>query len=347
MNTILTSLQAPLRVGVLGVGVMGQHHARLYASMPDVDLVGVLDADPQRAAQIASRCGCQPFTELDALLDEGLDAVSVVVPTADHHAATLACLDRGIHCLVEKPLASTFQQCQELNAAAASRHLLLMVGHIERFNPAIQALRDIIGYGTLGPIIGISSLRVAPRPPRITDAGIMLDVGCHDIDLLSWLTDRRATEVRATVIGTDATMGADAATIHLEFGLFRSGVAEMSWLYRYKNRRLTVQWEHCTALLDFMKQQLIISNTIGASEVPIMRAEPLRRELTAFLQAIRTDGESPVPGADSLYTLQVIEAAQQSAAMADQPWLPLPALELEPTIPAEFPRIDEPLLAMV
>lgn len=343
MLTTLTSFlapqrMAPLRVAVLGVGVMGQHHARLYASMPEVDLVGVLDVDPTRASLIADRCNTTPYTSFQALLEEDLDAVSVVVPTSDHHAIAMQFLERGIHCLVEKPLASTFRQCQELDAAAASRNLTLMVGHIERFNPAIQALRDIIGFGTLGPIYGISSLRVGPRPPRITDAGIMLDVGCHDIDLLSWLTGQRATEVRATVIGSDAWIGAEAATIQLEFGLLKSGIAEMSWQYKYKNRRLTVQWEHCTALLDFMKQQLIISNTIGASEVPIIRAEPLRRELDAFLSSVRHDGDSPVPGADSLYTLQVIEAAQASASNPEHPWLPLPSLiEAVPQI-ANFPQ---------
>lgn len=336
--------QGPLRVAVLGVGVMGQHHARLYAALPQAELVGVLDTDPARAAMIAQRTGCTPYTKLDALLEQDLDAVSIVVPTADHHAVTLQCLERGLHCLVEKPLASTFRQCQDLTAAAQRRGRLLMVGHIERFNPAVQALRDIIGFGTLGPIEGIASLRVAPRPPRITDAGIMLDVGCHDIDLLSWLTGCRATEVKASVIGPDANKGADAATIQLEFGLLKSGVCEMSWQYPYKNRRLSVQWEHCTALLDFMRQQLIISNSIGVSTVPVPKEEPLRRELEAFLGAIQLDEESPVPGADSLYTLQVIETAQRSASAAGSPWLPLASLEEELPVPAGFPDMSEAVL---
>ncbi|HYE77171.1 MAG TPA: Gfo/Idh/MocA family oxidoreductase, partial [bacterium] len=291
----------PLRVGVIGVGVMGQHHARLYAALPNADLVGVVDVDRPRAEAVAKRYCCAAFSDYADLLDEPLDAVSIAVPTALHHEVALACLGRGIHCLIEKPLAASMSECVAINALAARQGLIVMVGHIERFNPAVQALKDIIDFGTLGPILGVSALRVGPRPPRITDTGIMLDVGCHDIDLLTYLTDKQATEVKASATGPDANHGALAATIQLEFGLMRPGVVEMSWQYSYKNRRLTVHWEHCEGLLDFMRQQLIISNTIGATTVPVSRAEPLRRELEAFLEAVQHGGTSPVPGEHSLY----------------------------------------------
>ncbi|MEO7992768.1 MAG: Gfo/Idh/MocA family oxidoreductase [bacterium] len=337
----------PLRVGVLGVGVMGQHHARLYAALPQAELVGLYDVDPLRAGEIASRYHTRAFDSLDALLDANLDAVTIAVPTGLHHAIALECFARGLHCLVEKPLASTAPECQELTARAAQAGRLVMVGHIERFNPAVQALKDIIEFGTLGEIRGLSTLRVGPRPPRITDAGIMLDVGCHDIDLLTWLTGHRATEVRATAVGPDPGRGAIAATIQLEFGLLQPGVAEMNWQYNYKNRRLTVQWEHCTALLDFMRQQLIISNTIGATTVPVSKAEPLRRELEAFLVAIQEGETSPVPGEDSHYTVQVIDAAQESAGDPAHPWIALPPLApaIESPVITGYPAMEfEPAL---
>ena len=342
-------MNAPVRVGVIGVGVMGQHHARNYAHMASTELVGVVDADTERASLIADRCGTQSFAGVDALLAEGLDAVSIAVPTSDHHETALACLEADAHCLVEKPLASTLEQCREINELASRNGLLVMVGHIERFNPAVTALKDIIDFGTLGPIRGLSTLRVGPRPERITDAGILLDVGCHDIDLLTWLTGTRASEIRASVVGPDAGRGADAATIQMEFGLLKPGVAEMSWQYKYKNRRLTVQWEHCEALLDFMRQQLILSNTIGATKVPVSKAEPLRRELEAFIGAIRRGGSSPVPGSDAFYTLQVIETAQSSAMSPSNEWIVMP--EEGSVVPAEvpmgFPVYAEPALIEV
>ncbi|MBM4125611.1 MAG: Gfo/Idh/MocA family oxidoreductase, partial [Nitrospira sp.] len=181
----------PLRVGVIGVGHLGQHHARLYAALPGATLAGVTDDDPERAKLIADRHQVPVFAQAAALL-ERIDAVSVAVPTSAHHAVVTACLKAGVHVLVEKPIAVTLPEARDLVALADAKGCVLQVGHIERFNPVIRAVRPLIGKPGF-----IECHRLSPFGSRGTDVDVVLDLMIHDLDMVLSFDPGPVEEVRA------------------------------------------------------------------------------------------------------------------------------------------------------
>ena len=158
----------PLRVGVVGVGVMGSNHARVFADVPGVKLVGVADPDPKRRDMVASALACAGHSDVDDLLLEGVDAVTIAAPTHLHQDLSLACIRRGVHVLVEKPIASSVQEGRAIIAAARRAGVTLMVGQVERFNPAVETVKEAIRGED---ILSISITRVGPFPPRMSSVG--------------------------------------------------------------------------------------------------------------------------------------------------------------------------------
>lgn len=167
-----------LRVGVIGVGYLGRFHAMKYAAMDDVELVGVADTDPLRAQSVAEECSAKSFTEYDSLL-EHVDAVSIVVPTLFHHPVAVACLERGVDILLEKPMTTSLEEADELIALAEHKKLLLQVGHLERFNPAVLAMQPLLD----NPLF-IEAHRLSTFKNRGTDVDVILDLMIHDIDII-------------------------------------------------------------------------------------------------------------------------------------------------------------------
>ena len=161
-----------LRAGVIGVGAMGKNHARLYSELFDVELIGVADVNENLATSIAQSYGCKPFADYKDLLNENLDALSIVVPTTLHKKVALDAITKGINVLVEKPIADTVENADEIIKVARQKGVKLMVGHVERFNPAIIKLKELIDSGLLGKVVSISAKRVGPYNPRIRDVGI-------------------------------------------------------------------------------------------------------------------------------------------------------------------------------
>jgi UDP-N-acetylglucosamine 3-dehydrogenase len=299
------------RVGVVGVGQMGIHHARIYSRMTGADLIGISDTDSERGSYVASRFGTRYFRDFEDLLNEEPDALSVVVPTSLHREIADQALDMGVHLLVEKPIADTMENAWAILQKAKEKNCILMVGHIERFNPAIKSLQELLSLGTMGKVEMISTLRVAPYPKRISDAGIILDVSCHDIDLISYLTGLKAIKVSAEA-KQDFHKYEDEAVIHLSYRDGSNAVVETSWHYPYKNRRLFVKLEHGGILLNFMRQALTVFNSNGAVTIPVHSAEPLSIELHTFIETVANDLPSPVNGEDSIYTLSVTSSAVRS-----------------------------------
>ena len=173
-----------LRVGVVGTGAMGQNHVRIYHEMEGVELAGIADVDEQRVNSLAKQYEIEGFTDYRQLFDHDLDAVSIVVPTKLHRQVVFEALEAGLDVLVEKPIADTIENANAMIAKAKEVNRNLMVGHIERFNPAVMRLKEIIESGILGKIVSISTRRVGPYNPRIRDVGVILDIGVHDICLL-------------------------------------------------------------------------------------------------------------------------------------------------------------------
>lgn len=180
-----------MRVGVIGVGHLGQHHARIYAGLPGAKLVGVTDVDPVRAGQVAERHGVTAYPDIAGLLKE-VEAVSIAVPTSAHHAVAKACLEADVHVLVEKPIAATIGQAEDLVEVAKRRGRVLQVGHVERFNPVLSSARPYITRPKF-----IECQRRSPFSERGTDVDVVLDLMIHDLDIVLSLDTSPVEEVRA------------------------------------------------------------------------------------------------------------------------------------------------------
>jgi UDP-N-acetylglucosamine 3-dehydrogenase len=174
-----------LRVGVIGVGAMGKHHVRIYNGMRGVELVGVVDINKKTTKEVATEYNTEAFTDCENLLKKDLDAVTIAVPTSLHKDIALKAANCGVHMLIEKPIAESLESADAIINAARRENLKLMIGHIERFNPAILKLKELISAGELGELLSISCRRVGPYAPRIRDVGIIIDLAVHDIDAIS------------------------------------------------------------------------------------------------------------------------------------------------------------------
>src|ERR1700687_4903799 len=184
---------APLRLGVVGVGVMGYNHARVLAEMPGVKLVGVADPDDKQADFVRRTLGCVTVPDVLELLALGVDALSIAAPSHPHRSTALTAVGRGGHVLVEKPIASSVEEGREIIAAARRAGVALMVGHVERFNPAVQAIKEAIREED---ILSIAITSAGPFPPRMSNVGVVIDLAVHDIDLISWFTGSEIVDVQ-------------------------------------------------------------------------------------------------------------------------------------------------------
>ncbi len=304
-----------LKVGVIGAGAMGKNHIRIYSEMRDVDLVGIADIDRELIDGLAQQYNTKAFTDYNELLAEGLDAVSIVVPTKMHRKVAVDAIGSGAHVLVEKPIADSIESAEAIIEAAEKHNRSIMVGHIERFNPAVIRLKDIIEQGLLGKIVSISTSRVGPYNPRIRDVGVILDIGVHDIDVISFLYGRHVNQVYA-VAGADIHSFEDHATIHMRFDHELSGLVEVNWLTPHKVRKLTAVGVDGVAYLDYMDQTVELHDNGWVRKAKIEQKEPLKNELDYFVDCI-TNGKEPKPcGNDGKHALKVSLAAISSYSEA-------------------------------
>ncbi|MFZ5919289.1 MAG: Gfo/Idh/MocA family protein [Chloroflexota bacterium] len=323
---------ADLKAAVIGVGAMGQHHARIYAQMPEVELVAVADASAETGEMIAQLHHTIAYTDYHQLLGrEKPDLVSVAVPTAFHHLVALDALAAGCHVLVEKPIAATEAQAQELIDRAAVKGRKLMVGHIVRFDPAVQALRTHLEAGELGRIFQVRCRRLGPFPARVQDVGVVIDLATHDLDIIRFLTGQEATRVYAETEQKIHSQYEDmlVGTVRLADGTL--GMLDINWLTPTKVRELTVTGELGMFLVDHLTQDLYfyenaetngdrwsaISLFRGVSEgrmirYPVRKYEPLKLELEGFVRAVIDDSPVPVDGSDGLTALRLAQALVQS-----------------------------------
>jgi UDP-N-acetylglucosamine 3-dehydrogenase len=321
-----------LKAAVIGVGAMGRNHARVYAELNNVDLVGVADSNPILAKDVADKHQVKAFTDYQDLLDsEKPDLVSVVVPTAMHEEVGSAVLTAGADVLIEKPIASTVDEGKRLMNLAEKLKRKLMVGHIVRFNPAIRALREKMQAGELGRIFQIVCRRVGPFPARIRDVGVVVDLAPHDIDVMRYLTGEEPDSVYAQTARRVHTEHEDLVFGLLQFPSGMTGALEINWLTPTKVRETLVLGERGMFRVDDLTQDLYffanadmngelwsaLGTIKGVSEgemirYPLRRYEPLRAELEAFVEAILDDKPVPVSGKDGLEALRLAQALIQS-----------------------------------
>jgi UDP-N-acetylglucosamine 3-dehydrogenase len=316
----------PLRIGVVGVGVMGSNHARVFAGLPGVELVGVADPDRKQAEFVAHTLGCAAVAEAEELLDLGIDAVTVAAPTHLHHPIALACIARGIHVLVEKPIASTVEQGQDIIAAARQAGVTLMVGHVERFNPAVEAIKDAIRNED---ILSIAITRVGPFPPRMSNVGVVIDLAVHDIDLIRWFTDSDIVEVQPQLSNAVAERE-DIALLQFRTASGVLAHINTNWLTPFKARSVTVATRGKYVMGDLLTRQVTEcfgfqpDGSYSMRHLSVGHAEPLRAELLAFLQAVRMGGAPAVTGEEAVASLEIATRCleSRSAAAAPQPAAP-------------------------
>ena len=297
-----------MKVGVIGVGNMGRHHPRVYSGL-GAELVGVADTDLAKAQKIAAQYATKVYSDYKELLTQDLDAVSIAVPTIEHRAVALAAIQKGVNLLIEKPIADSIESAQEIITAAETRRVKLMVGHLERFNPAVRKLKQIIDDGTLGKLVFISARRVGPFVPRISDVGIIVDVATHDIDIIRYFIGSECTSVFARSTRYKNVKG-DAAIILMGFGDVSAAV-EVNWYTPHRIRSLTVTGTEGIAYLDYIKQELEIYKAELKMTPKIDKDEPLKLELEHFLDCIMTDREPLTNGFEALKALEIAIKAEQ------------------------------------
>lgn len=307
MVEAVRSSDRPVRVGVVGVGVMGSNHARVFAEMPGVQLVGIADPDRAQAHLVSQTLGCAAVDDLAGLLALGVDAVSIAAPTHLHHDLATTAIRRGIHVMVEKPIASSVEEGRSIVAAARRAGVILMVGHVERFNPAVDAIKDALRGED---ILSIGITRVGPFPPRMSNVGVVIDLAVHDIDLIRWFTDSEIAEVQPMLASARA-QNEDIAL--LQFRTTSGVLAQINtnWLTPFKARTVHVATRNKYVAADLLTRQVTEcfgfqpDGSYSMRHLPVGHAEPLRAELLVFVGCVRSGKSPAVSGEEGVASLEV------------------------------------------
>jgi predicted dehydrogenase len=310
-----------LRAGVIGVGKMGQNHARVYRELPNVDLIGVADRDPAAARAVANEYGTRHMQTEPLLV--AADLVSVAVPTPAHAAVVRDCIDAGVHVLVEKPFVTDPDVGRSLASAAVDADVTLQVGHIERFNPAVRTLTDIVPDLD---VIAIDAQRLGPPVDRSMGAGVVFDLMIHDLDIATSLLGTDVASVSAT-----GTRDGEYATATCEFGTDVVATFTASRLTQQKVRRLGITAESCRITVDYTSQSVDIHRgavpeyvqtdgalrhrTESVVERPyVENGEPLKAELESFVAAVRTGAPPEVSPMDGIRAVELAQRIEELTA---------------------------------
>ena len=323
-----------LRTAVIGVGTMGAHHARLYNDLDYVTLVGIADPDPSAAEAVGRRHNVPTYDDYQVMLDETRpQAVSVAVPTKLHYSVSRQVIERGINVLVEKPITATVEEAKDLIGLAETHSVKLAVGHIDRFNPAVTALKDRLSSGELGRVFQAHARRLSPFPLRVMDMGVTLDLATHEIAIMRYLLDSEAERVYAEFERKAHLTAEDLLSGLIRFRNGVVGVLDVNWLTPKKIRQLTVTGERGMYLVDYLKQDIYLyENSAYAAgdrenigtfkgivegevrKLHVDKKEPLKIEIESFIKAIADDHKPEESGEDGLATLLVAQKLLESGS---------------------------------
>jgi UDP-N-acetylglucosamine 3-dehydrogenase len=299
---------------------MGSNHARVLSDMAGVELVGIADPDRKQRDFVSGMLGCNAVGDVDALLGLGVNAVTIAAPTHLHHDIALKCIDRGINVLVEKPIASTVEEGRAIVAAARRAGVTLMAGHVERFNPAVQSIKRAIKDQD---ILSIAITRVGPFPPRMSNVGVVIDLGVHDIDLIRWFTESEIVEIQPQ---TSSAVAEREDIALLQFRTASGVLAHINtnWLTPFKARNIHIATRDKYLIGDLLTLQVTEcfgfqpDGSYSMRHLSVGYAEPLHSELVAFVNAIRSGGRPAVTGEEAVASLEIaircLEARGQQAA---------------------------------
>ena len=310
-----------VRIGVLGLGSMGRQHVRVLSELPDVEIVAAVDAQAEARQRVEQHAAVPTAADWRVLLESNADAVVNALPTPDHYAVTLALLEAGKHVLVEKPIATTPAEAEELVVAAERHGRLLAVGHVERFNPAIVRLHELIVAGRLGEPVTVAARRVGIARPVAPATDVIIDLAIHDIDVCGFLLRTQGRLAFAAAHALKGNRMEDHADLVLRYG-DTVAIVQANWITPVKIRRLTVTGTEGLADVDYLEQSLrvfrgapevfqgplwdffAVARESEPEDVHVERGEPLRAELEWFVRRVR-NGE-----------LDVVQARQAARALA-------------------------------
>jgi virulence factor len=328
----------PIRIGVIGVGNMGQHHTRVLSRLKQVELVGISDVSVERGIETASRYRCRYFENYADLLPT-VDAVCIAVPTRLHYAIGLAALQAGVHVLIEKPIAATINEAELLVNAAAAANCILQVGHIERFNPVFQSLRTVLQTETA---LALEAHRMSPHSDRASDVSVVLDLMIHDIDLMLELTGSNVVRLTASGNraasdrpGQSSTGQLDYVTATLGFANGQVATLTASKITHRKIRKISAHCRQSLVEADFLGQEVLIHRSaqvppIGGQyrqeglieQVSTLNVEPLQAELEHFVSCVRGGHSPSIGGEQALKALRIASLIEQMALDGSKVWQP-------------------------
>ncbi len=320
-----------VRLGLVGLGTMGRNHLRVISNHPETVLAAVADVSPEALSAAVEQTGAKGFADpLEMIATAEIDGLVVASPTTSHPGQAVAAVNRGLPVLVEKPLAATVDDALAIVSAARSKGVRVQVGHVERYNPAVLEMGRLLRAGWLSNIYAITSRRAGPFPARIRDVGVTVDLGTHDVDMLSWIAGERPVRVYA-----ETSQRIHATHEDLTFGLMHfpsgaTGFLDVDWLTPAKRRSLVAIGEEGMFELDYLTQKLTFTRsnveqpqmiagyattfTGDVAEIPVVSVEPLRAQLDEFVRVIRTGDKPYVDAEDGLWAVAIANALLAAAA---------------------------------
>ncbi len=321
----MTEKFSNIRTGVIGIGSMGQNHARVYSEISN--FIGVADPDENKGRALASKFGVEWFRDFKDLI--GLvDAVSIATPTKYHSEIAIEFASKGVNILVEKPLADSIVNSEKIIKAASKANVVLSVGHIERHNPVVRFMKDNLVQNKLGDLISLSARRLSLYPERILDVGVIFDLLVHDIDIMNYIFDKPPVSIYSLGHNFKNGNNEDSAITILDYGDGHTGICETSWLSPIKVRKMQVLTSNNLALLDFMNQSIDFSSSnfldldksdlsnyameMNTRTLNLAKEEPLKNELMDFLQAIHKSVSPLVSGDAGSLMVKIAEASIKS-----------------------------------
>lgn len=334
-----------IRAAVIGLGMMGRNHVRVLDELPGVELAAVADPDPEALRRATTGRAARGYADhATMLVEEQLDMVTVVAPTSLHRPAALAAIEAGLHVLVEKPIASTRDEAEEMIGAAERAGRILSVGHIERFNPAIRELRRRLAAGEIGRVFQVKATRLGPFPARIRDVGVVVDLATHDLDIMRFLLGSDPIRLYAETERKIHTDHEDLFVGIVKFANGAVGLLDVNWLTPAKRRTLTVTGERGMFVADYINQDLFFYANPDAeltwenrgpdaidppitsvaegemTRLRVRRQEPLAVELGEFADAVRNGRRAPVDPRDAMVAMllarKMVESGETGLAVS-------------------------------
>jgi len=323
-----------LNIAVIGVGNMGRHHARVYAELGNVNLVAIADVHGRTGRMIAAKYKCRYYKDYRRLLDtEKLDAVTIAVPTSLHREVALACIDRHVAVLIEKPIAESIRSAKQIIRKGIEKKVPVCIGHVERFNPVIQKLKQLIDQRRFGRIISIGSKRLGLFPPQIQDTDVIIDLAVHDIDICNYLLGLHPSSVNARAgmalnnkmyDYADILLGYNGIDVHIQVNWITpvkvrqlsltgtKGYAEINYL----NQTLKIYKSSYRKKIDSYGEYVVRFGSPQTKELSLTGKEPLKLELQNFIEHLKRGNGNVVSAADGLTALEIalraIKAADRS-----------------------------------